>query len=223
MASAGVALPRTPHAADPGAPLTPDRHAALARRARRLSWLGLVWIGAEGVVAIAAGLAAGSVALIGFGIDSAIEGFASLVIIWRFTGSRLLSSAAERRAQRLVAAQFFLLAPYVAVEAVLALVGGHRPDPTWIGIFLAATSAVGMPLLGAAKRRVGEQLGSAATRGEGMQNVLCGMLAGALLVGLLANALLGAWWLDSVVALLIAGVAVREGMQAWRGDGCACH
>ena len=135
-------------------------------------------------MAIAAGLAAGSVALIGFGIDSAIEGFASLVIIWRFTGSRLLSSAAERRAQRLVAAQFFLLAPYVAVEAVLALVAGHRPDPTWIGIFLAATSAVGMPLLGAAKRQVGEQLGSAATRGEGMQNVLCGMLAGALLVGL---------------------------------------
>ncbi len=187
-----------------------------------LSWLGLVWIGAEGAVAIAAGLAAGSVALVGFGVDSGIEAFASLVIIWRFTGSRLLSATAERRAQRLVAVQFFLLAPYVAVEAVLALAAGHHPDASWVGIALAATSAAGMPLLGVAKRRVGEQIGSAATRGEGMQNVLCGMLAGALLVGLLGNALLGAWWLDSAVALLIAGVAVREGLQSWRGDAC-CH
>lgn len=190
------------------------------RRARLLSWLGLAWIGAEGAVAVAAGLAAGSVALIGFGADSVIEGLASLVIIWRFTGSRKTSQVAERRAQRLVAVQFFLLAPWVAFGAVHALVAGDRPDTTWVGIGLAVTSAVGMPMLGLAKRRVGERLGSGATRGEGMQNVLCGYLAGALLVGLVGNAAFGLWWLDPAVALLIAAVAVSEGRSAWRGQGC---
>ncbi len=195
----------------------------LARRARLLSWLGLVWIGAEGAVAIGAGLAAGSVALIGFGVDSAIEAFASLVVIWRFTGSRIRSDAAERRAQKLVAAQFFVLAPYVGLAALEALITGERADPTWLGIGLAATSAAGMPLLGLAKRRVGEQIGSLATRGEGMQNVLCGLLAAALLIGLLGNALAGLWWLDPIVALLIAAVALREGLDAWRGEAtCAC-
>jgi divalent metal cation (Fe/Co/Zn/Cd) transporter len=188
-----------------------------------LSWLGLAWIGAEGAVAVGAGLAAGSVALIGFGVDSAIEALASLVVIWRFTGSRIRSQVAERRAQKLVAAQFFLLAPYVAVAAIEALVTGERADPTWLGIGLAATSAAGMPLLGIAKRRLGEQLGSLATRGEGMQNVLCGLLAGALLIGLLGNAIAGLWWLDPIVALLIAAVALREGLGAWRGEQtCAC-
>ncbi|MGI9082424.1 MAG: cation transporter [Thermoleophilaceae bacterium] len=197
----------------------PDR-AALMRRARLLSWLGLVWLGAEGAVAVAAGIAAGSVALIGFGADSVIEGLASFVIIWRFTGSRKESEHAERRAQRLVAAQFFLLAPYVAYGALHALLEGDRPEASWIGIGLAVTSAVGMPLLGIAKRRVGEHLDSRATRGEGMQNVLCGYLAGALLVGLVGNAALGLWWLDPVAALVIAGVAVWEGRSAWRGESC---
>jgi divalent metal cation (Fe/Co/Zn/Cd) transporter len=181
-----------------------------------------VWIGAEGAVAIAAGLAAGSVALIGFGVDSAIEAMASLVIIWRFTGSRLLSATAERRAQRLVALQFFVLAPYVGFEALHALIDGARPEVSWLGIALAATSAVGMPLLGQAKRRVGEQLGSLATRGEGMQNVLCGILALALLIGLVGNAAAGLWWLDPAVALGIAAVAVHEGRRAWRGEACGC-
>ena len=119
-----------------------------------------------------------------------------------------------------MAAQFFLLAPYVTYGALQALITGDHPDASWIGIGLAATSAVGMPLLGIAKRRVGEQLGSLATRGEGMQNVLCGYLAGALLVGLLGNAAFGLWWLDPVAALVIAAVAVGEGLSAWRGDGC---
>ena len=199
--------------------LAPDR-AALMRRARILSWLGLVWIGLEGAIAVAAGLAAGSVALIGFGADSVIEGLASFVIIWRFTGSRMLSDHAEGRAQRLVAAQFFLLAPGVAYGALHALLTGDRPDASWLGVGLALTSAIGMPMLGMAKRRVGEQLGSAATRGEGMQNVLCGYLAVALLAGLLGNAVLGLWWLDPVTALVIAGVALSEGRSAWRGDSC---
>ena len=216
--TAAAAIPAPPVAAR----LPSPRHMALARRARMLSWLGLVWIGAEGAVAVAAGLAAGSVALIGFGIDSAIEAMASLVIIWRFTGSRLLSAGAERRAQRLVALQFFILAPYVGFEAIHALIDGARPEVSWVGIGLAATSAVGMPLLGQAKRRVGEQLGSPATRGEGMQNVLCGVLALALLIGLVGNAAAGLWWLDPAVALVIAGVAVSEGRRAWRGDACGC-
>jgi divalent metal cation (Fe/Co/Zn/Cd) transporter len=174
----------------------------------------------EGGVAILAGVLAGSVALIGFGIDSAIEGFASLVIVWRFTGARLLSDAAEERAQKLVAVQFFLLAPYVGFESVQALVNGERPDVTYLGIALAASSLVVMPALGIVKQRIGREMGSTATRGEGTQNLLCAYLAAALLVGLLGNALVGAWWLDPVVGLLIAGVAVREGLETWRGEGC---
>ena len=123
----------------------------LAARARLLSWVSLAYMTLEGGVAIVAGLAAGSMALIGFGIDSAIEGFASLVIVWRFTGSRLLSGTAERRAQRLVAIQFFLLAPYVGFEATQALVTGERPDASSLGIGLATTSLAVMPLLGRAK------------------------------------------------------------------------
>jgi divalent metal cation (Fe/Co/Zn/Cd) transporter len=202
---------------------SPERHLVLARRARLLSWLSLVWIGAEGAVAILAGVMAGSVALIGFGADSAIEGMASVVIIWRFTGSRMFSNAAEGRAQKLVAIQFFLLAPSVAFEASRGLFTGQHADPSWLGIGLAVSSAIGMPLLGVAKRRIGEELRSVATRGEGTQNVLCGYLAVGLLVGLLGNALLGLWWLDPVVALGIAGVAVREGLGSWRGEDCCAH
>ena len=195
----------------------------LARRARALSWLSLVLIGAEGAVAIAAGIAAGSIALIGFGIDSVIEGLASLVIVWRFSGSRLLSTVSERRAQRLVAAQFFLLAPYVAAESGHALAGGAHAAASWVGIGLAMASLTTMPALGVAKQRLAARLGSAATRGEGRQNMLCAYLAAALLVGLLGNALLGAWWLDPVVGLAIAGVATLEGVKAWRGEACCAH
>jgi divalent metal cation (Fe/Co/Zn/Cd) transporter len=192
----------------------------LARRARLLSWLSLVLMSAEAAIAITAGIMASSIALIGFGIDSLIEGVASLVIVWRFTGSRLLSAHAERRAQRLVAVQFFLLAPYVAIEALRALIGGHHPDVSWLGIGLATASVVTMPALGIAKQRIAEGLGSVATKGEGQQNMLCAYLAGALLIGLLGNATLGLWWLDPGVGLLIAAVAVKEGIESWRGEGC---
>lgn len=194
----------------------------LAHRAKALSWFSLGYMALEGAVAIFAGVMAGSVALIGFGIDSVIEGFASGVIVWRFTGARVFSQAAERRAQQLVAAQFFILAPYVAFESVQALVHSERPDVSWLGIALSASSLVVMPYLGIAKQRIADQIGSAATKGEGRQNMLCAYLAGALLVGLLANAAFGAWWLDPIVGLLIAGVAVQEGVEAWKGEGCAC-
>jgi divalent metal cation (Fe/Co/Zn/Cd) transporter len=197
-----------------------DERLRLAARVRWLSWVSLGYMAAEGAIAILAGVLAGSVALIGFGIDSAIEGFASAIIVWRFTGHRIFSDDAERRAQKLVALQFFLLAPYVGYESIAALVEGHRPDASWLGIALAASSLVAMPYLGIAKSRLADQLGSAATKGEGRQNMLCAYLAGALLVGLLGNALFGAWWLDPVVGLLIAAVALVEGREAWRGEGC---
>jgi divalent metal cation (Fe/Co/Zn/Cd) transporter len=190
------------------------------RRVKLLSWLSLVWMSAEGAIAVLAGILAGSVALIGFGIDSAIEGFASAIIVWRFTGSRLHSGAAERRAQKLVAIQFFLLAPYVAGEAIHKLATGEHPSTSWLGMALTASSVVGMPLLGAAKVRLAHQLGSAATKGEGNQNLLCAYLAAAVLIGLAANAAFGLWWLDPAAALFIAGVAVREGRETWRGEGC---
>ena len=192
----------------------------LAKRARTLSWLSLAWMTVEGAVAILAGAAASSIALIGFGLDSAIEGFASVIIVWRFTGHRMFSASAERRAQKLVAIQFFLLAPYVAVESLRAVIGGERPDVSWVGIGLAISSVILMPILGIAKQRLADKLGSAATKGEGRQNMLCAYLAGALLLGLLGNALAGAWWLDPTVGLLIAAVAVKEGREAWRGEGC---
>jgi divalent metal cation (Fe/Co/Zn/Cd) transporter len=200
--------------------ITRERYERLAKRVKVLSWLSLAWMTVEGAVAIVAGIVAGSIALVGFGLDSAIEGFASVIIIWRFTGHRVFSHAAEQRAQKLVAVQFFLLAPYVAIESTKALIGGDHADVSWVGIGLSIASVIFMPMLGIAKQRLADQLGSAATAGEGRQNMLCAYLAGALLIGLLGNALVGAWWLDPAVGLLIAGVAVKEGAEAWRGEGC---
>jgi divalent metal cation (Fe/Co/Zn/Cd) transporter len=216
----GPSIPDRGIQSEPAAQIDRATYERLARRARLLSWLSLAWMTVEGAVAIFAGVVASSIALIGFGLDSAIEGFASLVIVWRFSRSRMFSHAAETRAQKLVAVQFFLLAPYVAVESVRALAGGERPEETWVGIALAASSVVLMPLLGVAKQRIADQIGSAATKGEGRQNMLCAYLAAALLVGLIGNALVGAWWLDPGVGLLIAAVAVKEGLEAWRGEGC---
>jgi divalent metal cation (Fe/Co/Zn/Cd) transporter len=191
-----------------------------ARKAKWLSWASLAYMALEGAVAVVAGIVAGSIALIGFGLDSAIEGFASVVIVWRFTGTRTLSERAEHRAQKLVAVQFFILAPYVGVESVRTLIDGSHPEVSVVGIALAASSLVLMPLLGRAKQRIGSRIGSSATASEGKQNLLCAYLAAALLVGLLGNALFGAWWLDPVVGLLIAGLAIQEGREAWRGDAC---
>jgi len=193
------------------------------RRARALAWLGIAWHGIEAAIAVAAGLAASSIALVGFGADSLIEGFAGLVVVWRFGGRRVSSDASERRAQRLIAASFYLLAAYVAIESLRTLLGADHPQVSWLGIGLAAFTLVTMPLLASAKARVGEALGSSATKSEGRQNMLCAYLSAALLLGLGGNAAWGLWWLDPVVALFIAGVALREGRQAWRGDACGCE
>jgi divalent metal cation (Fe/Co/Zn/Cd) transporter len=194
----------------------------LARLAKLLASLTLVWLGIEGAVGVVAGIIAGSIALVAFGLDSAIEGLASVIVIWRFTGSRTSSAEAERRAQKWVAISFFLLAPYVAAEAIETLIEGAVAETSWLGIALTAGTLVICPWLGRAKQRIGEQLGSRATYGEGMQNLLCAILAGAVLVGLAANTFFGLWWLDPAIALAIAAICVREGQKAWRGEECGC-
>ena len=191
-----------------------------ARLARLLSWASLAWMTAEGVLGLVAGVRASSIALTGWALSSVVEGLASVIVIWRFTGSRTLSETSEREAQRAVAVSFWLLAPYVAIEAVRDLVMQQEPDTTILGLAVTATSLVVMPLLGRAKHRLGRTLGSATTAGEGTQNLLCAYLAGAVLVGLAANAALGWWWFDPAIALLVAAVAVREGQEAWKGEDC---
>lgn len=211
---------RSPRPADHESSPTSAERERLIARAKALSWLSLAWMTVEGAVGIAAALAAGSVALLGFGLDSVIEALASVIVIWRFTGARRLSELAEQRAQRLVAVSFFLLAPYVAQDAIRTLIATDHPSASPVGIGLSISSLVLMPLLGRAKQRIGERLGSAATAGEGSQNLLCAYLAGGVLAGLALNAALGVWWADPVVALAIAALAVNEGRETWRGEGC---
>jgi divalent metal cation (Fe/Co/Zn/Cd) transporter len=194
----------------------------LARRARRLASLSLAWLCFEGAATTTAGLLAGSTALVGNGLDGAIEGLASVIVVWRFSGSRTLSAESERRAQQLVALSFFLLAPYIAFEATRALALEHHAKTSLLGIGLSIGTLCVCPWLGRAKLQLGEQLGSSATAGEGRQNLICSYLAAAVLAGLLANTLLGAWWLDPVVALAIAVLAISEGRGAWRGESCGC-
>jgi divalent metal cation (Fe/Co/Zn/Cd) transporter len=202
--------------------LPPQERVRLERRARRLAWGGNAWHLIEFAIAVGAGIAAGSVALIGFGADSLIEGLAGFVIIWLFTGGRGSSERAERRAQQLIAASYFVLAAYIGVESIRDLVGGHHPASSWVGIGLAAFTAPTMPLLARAKRRVGHKLNSSATVSEAQQNQICAYLSIALLVGLLANALAGWWWADPVAALAIGAVALREGVESRRGKRCDC-
>jgi divalent metal cation (Fe/Co/Zn/Cd) transporter len=203
------------------APSVKDRE-RLQRRARLLAWGGNAWHLIEFGIAIGAGIAAGSIALIGFGADSLIEGVSGFVIVWLFTGSRLHSETAERHAQQLVAASYFVLAAYVGIESVRTLIGGNHPGTSWVGVGLAAVTAPTMPLLARAKRNVGRQLNSSATVSEAEQNMICAYLSVALLVGLLLNALISWWWADPAAALVIAAVALHEGRQSWRGESCEC-
>jgi divalent metal cation (Fe/Co/Zn/Cd) transporter len=199
----------------------PDR-SRWVRRARLLAWVGIGWHAIEAAVAIGAGVVAGSIALIGFGADSLIEAAAGLVVLWRFGAARASSEDAEARAQKLIAVSFYALAAYVGVEAVRSLAGGHHPEVSGVGIALSVVTLATMPPLAIAKARVAERLGSSATKSESRQTLLCAYLSAALLVGLGANALGGWWWADPLTALVIAGVAVREGREAWRGESCSC-
>ena len=200
--------------------LEPAERDQLIRRAKALSWLSLAYMTAEGAIGITAAILASSVALLGFGLDSAIEGLASIIVIWRFTGTRRLSERAEQRAQRLVAITFFLLAPYIAQDAIRTLANGEHPRTSWLGIGLSISSITVMPLLGKAKQRIGRRLDSGATAGEGTQNMLCAYLAAGVLTGLALNVAFGLWWADPAVALGIAALAINEGRQTWRGEGC---
>jgi divalent metal cation (Fe/Co/Zn/Cd) transporter len=215
-----VELPLAPGGAANAAPTR--EWLRLARLARALAWASLGWLTIEGTVGVVAGMVAGSIALVGFGLDSAIEGLASVIVVWRFTGARTLSEHSERRAQQLVAVSFFLLAPYVALESLRTLIGEHHAETSIVGIALTAGTLAICPWLGIAKQKLGDRLGSLATKGEGKQNLLCAGLAAGVLVGLLANTTLGIWWLDPAVGLVIAIACVLAGRQSWRGESCAC-
>jgi divalent metal cation (Fe/Co/Zn/Cd) transporter len=199
---------------------SPERE-RLERQARLLAWGGIAYHFVEFAIAVGAGIAASSIALIGFGADSLIEALAGFIVLWLFTGARVGSQDAERRAQQLIAVSFFVLAAYVAVESVRTLASGQHPEASWVGIGLAAFTTVTMPLLARVKRRVGHKLGSAATVKEASQTQLCAYLSVALLIGLVLNAAGGWWWADPLAALFIAAVAVKEGRESWRGEGCA--
>lgn len=202
----------------PVTPVTPARRTVLNRRARRLAYATAGYNLAEGAVALAAGAAASSTALLGFGLDSFVEVSSALVVIWQFRSR--LPEARERLALRLIGLSFFALAGWVGFQAVRSLWGSGEAEPSPVGIGLAAASLVAMPLLVWAKRRTGRELGSATVRADAMQTLLCTYLSAVLLAGLVLNATLGWSWADPVAALVIAGVALREGVQAWRGDGC---
>src|SRR5215470_1545848 len=217
-ADPGAAVPG-PHTCCDNATVTTvavsdERWLRSARYARWLAWASLAWMAAEGVLGLAAGVAAGSIALVGWALGSAIEALASVIVVWRFTGSRMLSETAERRAHKAVAVSFWLLAPYIAIQAVGDLAAHQPASTTVLGIAVTAASVIIMPTLGIAKHRLGERLGSGATAGEGTQNLMCAAQAAAVLLALVAVAVWpGAWPIDSIIAIGIAGWSVWEGTQ----------
>lgn len=223
-------LPLTPDHTDPkrwcpdfqlgdDAARGPAWHRA-ARQARALSWLSLLWMSGEGILGLVAGITAASISLVGWALGSVIEGLASVIVIWRFTGNRTLSETSERRAQKAVSVSFFLLAPYLTVEGIRDLATQHTVTASELGIVVTAASLILMPVLGLAKKRLASTLGSGATAGEGVQNLMCAAQAGAVLLGLAATAAFGWSWVDPAIALLLAAWAIREGLEAWRGHDC---
>lgn len=193
-----------------------------AARARWLSYFSLVWMLAEGIVGIVAGAQAHSIAVIAWAIGSAVEAAAAVIVIVRLSGRNRFSETAEQRAQKWVAGSFFVLLPYILYEAVTRLIDGNQPEENWLAVALLASSIALMPALGWAKHRLGARLGSDATAGEGTQNLLCAAQGGLALIGLLLGGA-GAGVLDPIAALLIAGIAAKEGAELWRGDACGCH
>lgn len=192
-----------------------------ARHAKRLAWASLAWMSVEGFVGVLAGVQAHSLGVVTWAASSFVEALASLIVVWRFTGHRALSETSEARAQRWVAASFFLLAPYFVVEAVRKLIEGGGTDTTVLAVALTLSAIVLMPLLGWAKLRLGKQLDSGATAGEGIQNIMCAVQAATALVAV-AGAGIGLSFLDPIAALVIAAIALKEGRDGWRGQDTCC-
>ena len=200
------------------AALLPEERSRLGRRAQLLAGASVTYNAVEAVIAIAAGLVAGSAALVGFGLGSVIEVSSGLVILWQFR--HRLPESREQAALRFIALSFFALAAYVSVDSIRALRATDLPDPSPVGIALAATSLTVMPFLSWAQRRTGRALHSNAVIADSTQTLLCTYLSGVLLAGLLLNATLGWGWADPVAGLLIAALAAKEGRNAWQGKGC---
>lgn len=195
-----------------------ERVLVLRRRVRLIVAATITYNVIEAIVAIMAGAAASSSALIGFGLDSTVEVISAAAIAWQFAGHD--PEAREATALRTVALAFFALAAYVTFDAVRALTGATEPEHSTVGIVLAAVSLVVMPVLSLMERRTGHELGSASVVADSKQTLICSYLSAVLLAGLVLNSVLGWWWADPLAALGIAGFAVREGLEAWRGDAC---
>jgi divalent metal cation (Fe/Co/Zn/Cd) transporter len=195
-----------------------QRRARLGRRAQLLAGVSVAYNLIEAAVAITAGSVASSSALIAFGLDSTVEVFSGVVVLWQFRHA--VPESRERLALRLMAVGFFALAAWVAVDSIRALTGAGEADPSIVGIVLAGLSVVVMPWLSWAQRRTGRALGSGSVIADSTQTLLCTYLSAVLLVGLVLNATLGWSWADPIAALVIAAVAVREGREAWRGESC---
>jgi divalent metal cation (Fe/Co/Zn/Cd) transporter len=202
-------------------PLSTARRDTLTRRVRWFVTATITYNVIEAVVAITAGTAASSGALIGFGLDSVIEVSSAAAVAWQFSArDHAVREAREHRTLRIIAVSFFALAAYVIVSSVRGLLGGEHAQPSTVGIVLAALSLMIMPVLSAAQRRTGRELGSATAVADSKQTLLCTYLSAVLLVGLILNATMGWSWADPVAALVIAAVAVKEGREAWRGESC---
>lgn len=199
-------------------PLGPARRAVLHRRIRLVVAATIAYNAVEAVVALAAGRAASSAALVAFGLDSVVEVLSAAAVAWQFAARD--PETRERAAMRAIAVSFFGLAAFVAVDAARALLGAGEPEHSTVGVVLAAVSLAVMPGLSWFERRTGRELGSASAVADSRQTLICSYLSAVLLVGLLLNGTFGWWWADPVAALVIAGFAVREGVEAWRGDAC---
>lgn len=195
---------------------------AVVKRGQRLEYFTLIWDALEGAVAIAAGVVAGSISLMGFGIDSVIEMTSGAALLWRMAADRDIEARErnEKRALRIVGASFLALALYLTAESLADLVGRHAPEQSLPGIIVAAVSLVVMPLLAGEKRKVGGQLVSAAMDADARQNDFCATLSAILLVGLLLNAIFSFWWADPLAALVMVPIIAKEGIDAWRGKAC---
>ena len=199
--------------------LTDSRRATLHRRIRLIVGITIGYNLIEAVIAITAGSLASSAALIGFGLDSTIEVLSAAAVAWQFT--RRDPERWEKPTLRVIAVAFFALAIYVTATSLTALVTAERPEHSTIGIVLTAISVAIMPFLSLAERRAGREIGSATAVADSKQTLICTYLSAAVLIGLVANSLLGWWWADAVAGLVIAAFAVREGLEAWKGDACA--